>query len=259
MKNQRLLHLCAFCIIITFQACNPKYVPNVINTPLFSKAGEVNVAVNYGHSGLDPQLSASLTNHLGIMLNGSLSKKSDYSLNASSHRFLEFGAGYYTKLNTLARFEVYGGYGVGNFKAQHYFTPIYNDSPSYLIKSDVNCNRFFIQPGFGILTDYVELSLASRFVNVNYLNGSGSDNTLKDVPFFFLEPALTLKAGTKNIKGVLQIGTSLLLNYNLEGYEYDPFILSLGLQVKFESFVRKHRKSTYSIEVDKTDVNYYNL
>ncbi|HRZ97612.1 MAG TPA: hypothetical protein P5084_08650 [Paludibacter sp.] len=259
MKKHRIIYLYTVCIIIAFQACNPKYVPNVINTPMFTEAGEVNVAVNFGESGFDPQLSASLTDHFGIMLNGSLSKQTDYSLNASSHRFLEFGAGYYTKSNTFARFEVYGGYGFGNFKAQHYFTPIYNDSPSYLIKSDVNCNRFFIQPGFGIITDYVELSLASRFVNVNYLSGPDSDNGLRGVPFFFVEPALTLKAGSKYIKGVLQVGTSLLLNYNYVGYEYDPFILSLGLQVKFDTFARKHRKPNYNPEFEETDLNSYNL
>lgn len=252
MKTQLFAIFYVIGIIMLFQACTVKYVPNVLNTPMFSKAGEVNMVANFGESGFDPQLSASVTDHIGIMLNGSFWDQSGNSTNYTSHTFMELGAGYFTKLK-IARFEVYGGYGLGNFYSQYYYTPIFTDTEGHLERSDADCNRFFIQPGIGLSTEHFEMSLASRFVNVNFFKDTDTGNSLKGIPFFFLEPALTLKAGFKNVKGVFQIGTSILLN-NDTYVEYDPFIVSFGLQLSLDAFVHQQKKTIENIEVNTDEV-----
>lgn len=275
MKTQLFAIFYVIGIIMVLQACTVKYVPNVLNTPMFSKAGEVNLASNIAISGFDPQLSASVTDHIGVMLNGSFwninKNPSDISSAFTSHKFMEFGAGYFTKEDEILRFEVYGGYGLGNFYSQYnelQWSPYTN---STFIKSEVDCSRFFVQPGFGISTKYFEMNLASRFSNVNFLKDSESESNLKNslegINCYFVEPALTLKGGIENVKVILQCGTSISLNnsYNIftnnnsNMFSFNPLILSIGLQYRFEPFARKHKININNVEVDSTWVKKNNL
>ncbi|MBL0145210.1 MAG: hypothetical protein IPP48_05125 [Chitinophagaceae bacterium] len=83
-------------IIIIHQACSPKYVPNVINVPLLSKKGEVHATVNGGISGFDPQVAVAVSNHIGVIANGSFANEiQNNGKDFHKHSFAEIGAGYF--------------------------------------------------------------------------------------------------------------------------------------------------------------------
>ena len=118
MKNL----ICIFLFVLG--ACKAVYVPNGRNSPMFLKAREVQVSVQYSngyYSGdfsrerafnplaLDFQSAVSVNDHLGFMGNYSFinnAPKFQY------HRFGEAGIGYYD--NTGKRyFEIFTGIGKG--------------------------------------------------------------------------------------------------------------------------------------------------
>lgn len=232
-------------VTLVLHSCAPVYVPNTINTPLFSGAGEISSTTQIAFSGLDQQLAYSVTDHLGVMLNGSFQNTGrnpdNISENFQKHTFAEAGAGYYTvmgKSNFI--FEVYGGFGLGNFYAK-YFPVSYSGSNARI--SNVDLNRLFVQPAIGLKNRNFDLGLALRLSNVNFMR-SYTDNIIIDnkTSYFFAEPALSASLGSKNIKGISQIGLSILLNKD-KSINYNPFIFSLGVQLNFDLLAKKSLKT----------------
>lgn len=225
-------------------SCAPVYVSNQLNTPLFSKAGEISSTTQWATSGLDQQLAYSVTDHLGVMLNGNfrntLIDPESFSESFYKHNFAEAGAGYYTGIGTsIFIFEVYGGFGIGNFYVKEYPLAIFSEGSGIPRISNVDLNRFFVQPGIGLKNEFVELSFAMRLSNVNFTHSYTNDFEIDtNTPYFFAEPALTVKFGSRNIKGVGQFGGSLLLNNN-QLLEYMPLIFSLGIQLNFDLLAKK--------------------
>jgi hypothetical protein len=205
-------------VVFLFTSCAPAYVPNTLNTPLMSNKGEIQAGLNIGLSGFDPQAAYAITDHLGVLLNGSFrNSTSDSSDSYHKHVFLEGGVGYFTKIGGIGRFETYGGYGYNQLQA-------YFDSDIWTDFADVTSNRIFIQPAIGISTSIFDGSFATRFVLVDM-----HQTDVQKTGFFF-EPALTLKLGYKYVKGVLQLGLSY--PFNSEGYDfnYQPILFSMGIQ-----------------------------
>ena len=218
-KRLNFAFILAIVFISIIQTGCVVYVPNVINTPLLSNKGDIQANLNIGESGFDPQLSAAVSDHVGIMLNGSYRFNADNSSYNEVHRFIEAGAGYYTQFENVGRFEVYGGAGFGNLKT------IGGGDNTSLQDLDVDSYRLFLQPDIGVKTRYFEGSLASRLVWL-YLDLGNETKTN-----FFIEPAITLKGGAKDVKAVLQFGYSFQTSYidNI----YDPLLLSIGIQATF--------------------------
>jgi hypothetical protein len=211
-------HLAILAIILLLASCTPAYVPNTLNTPLMSNKGEIQVGANVGLSGFDPQASFAVTDHVGLMLNGSFrNSTSDSSDSFHKHVFLEGGCGYFTKIGSIGRFETFGGYGFSKLQA-------YSENGIWASYADATCNRIFIQPAIGIATKVFDGSFATRMVMVD-MHQADMQNT-----GFFLEPALTLKLGYKYVKGMLQFGLSFPLNSEVIDFNYQPFLFSVGLQ-----------------------------
>ena len=203
-------------VIIILNACAPAYVPNAINTPLLSNKGEIQASLNGGISGFDPQVAYALTDHVGLALNGSFANRtSDSTDNYHKHNFVELGAGYYSKLGLIGRFETFGGVGFGNTRG---------DYSNELWSSYTNSSftRLYLQPGIGIATSPFDGSLAARLVFVNMKQGSQKGTG------FFLEPVVTLNMGFKYVKLFTQLGFSYPLKEEVE-FNYQPFIFSVGL------------------------------
>ena len=116
------------------------------------------------------------------------------------------------------RFEVFGGYGLGNLEAR-------TDNSLFNNTSDVKLNRIFIQPGVGMVTDLLDLSFATRFVIV-----SVNQDPLKYTRSF-LEPVASARLGYKKFKFAAQIGYSIPFNSsNL--VDYQPFMFSIGIHTR---------------------------
>ena len=206
-----------FFTILIFNCCSPSYVPNVINTPLLSNQGEFQMGIHTGLSGTDPQFAYAVTDHVGLMLNGSFAnRKSDSSDSYHKHNFGELGAGYFTKFLDNGRLEVFTGMGFGNLRAK-FDSEIFNSS------SDVHTKRIFIQPAIGAKTNIFDGSFATRFVFLNIYQGN------KNINAVLFEPAITAKVGYKYAKAVFQFGFSLPLSAT-DNYYYQPFLFSIGLQ-----------------------------
>ncbi|SEK73372.1 hypothetical protein SAMN04487910_0975 [Aquimarina amphilecti] len=206
------------CILLN--SCTSAYVPNTINTPLFNEKGEIQVAIHSGTSGLDPQLSYAITNHIGLQLNG------NYFMNASNvsgkifdHYYAEIAPGYYSKINSIFRFETYGGFGLGKMEVER-------ENELWDVNTDINLNRIFIQSSIGLTNDIVDTSFTTRFAVVNL-----NQNSVKRTGLF-IEPVLTTKVGYKYVKAVFQFGFSFDLDTNnIYFRNSQPLLLSIGIQI----------------------------
>ncbi|MFW6371230.1 MAG: hypothetical protein ACOC10_08515, partial [Bacteroidota bacterium] len=199
MKKHILISVkngCLFWFILGMCSCAPSYVPNVINTPMFKQAGELQGAAHTGISGFDPQVSYAITENIGLMVNGSFANQtSDTTDNYHKHSFIEAGVGFYKNYRSIGVFEVYGGYGMGTLNA-FYENDLWSD------QENVKTNRLFLQPAVGINTGYFIGSLSPRLVYVNLLQEPESLDGI------FIEPVLTGKLGLPYVKMTLQVGFS---------------------------------------------------
>jgi hypothetical protein len=212
---RNLLSPVAFLYLVS---CAPAYVPNTINTPLLSNKGEIQAGLNYGLSGFDPQAAYALTDHIGLMINGSFrNNTSDSSDSYHRHAFVEGGGGYYTRIGGAGRFEVYGGYGYSRLQA-------YFDGDIWIKYANVYSHRLFLQPAVGFTTKVFDLSFASRVVLVSMHQEDVQENV------FLFEPALTLKLGYKYVKGVVQFGLSFPNSSVSVDFGYQPIMFSIGVQ-----------------------------
>jgi hypothetical protein len=206
---------------IAFTSCSPEYIPNMVNSPMFTNAGEFQATIATGNSNFDAQTAVAITNHLGIMVNGSYGNEtSDSTDNFHKHSFIEAGLGYYEKIGEKFRYELYGGYGFS--EVEGYFKNAFVNEIS-----NARYNRFFIQPGIGISTGIYDGSFSPRFAIVQ-MNPKGSDFQIGDYNVFF-EPVITSKIGYKYVKFIAQFGISLPLSDQDLNYDYQVFIFNFGL------------------------------
>lgn len=195
----------------------------------------------------DLQASFSPIKHLGIIGNYSTYNYSPVSSTATPARahLLEGGIGGYIpvgqrKVKMVA--ELYTGLGTGR------------------LRSDVNMdvNRYFIQPGIGMRSPWVDAAFNLRWAFVNYSNlndnGRGNqylvDQQLMDMygnrridkgSFTFVEPGITVRGGYKFIKVQLQMVTSLPVS--AIAWNYDPVRFTVGLQFSAEDLADMIRES----------------
>ena len=214
----RGLSVMVLIVAMTFIGCTPLYIPNVVNTPLFSNKNEIQASVHYGTAGFDPQIAYAITNNIGVMVNASFEKEQSdsTSLFPHKHAFGELGVGYFKKVTEKQRFEIYGGYGIGKIE--------YEVSENSLVElAKINTNRFFIQPAYGTTSEHFDFSIASRII---WITGKGET---QNYTRSFWEPAVTLRAGGRYVKGVMQIGLSVPFREDAL-IEYEPLMFSFGIQ-----------------------------
>lgn len=224
------LHLTILSIIILFASCAPYYYPNTINVPLLNEKGDAQLNIDASTSGFNQQLAYAATENIGLMFNSnfSLGNNTNKINNVESirnHNFFEFGAGYFTTIKNDWKFEVYGGGGFGKNQS----IPI--DNIFFLSDNfDIRHQRYFIQPSFAYSIENVDVAFSTRFA---FLNFKDLKNNLTPSFNQFIEPALTLKFGIKEIKFLMQGGISIPTTINYETYYFNPFMVSMGLQTSF--------------------------
>jgi hypothetical protein len=214
----------------------------VQNVPLNKEKDELSISGNYGSGILwsaesfDFQSSYSITNRIGIMLNGLYSNENGYGHGGC----VEGAVGYYKpvykhklfkKVEMTGIFEIYGGLG-GGFQHHDYGSNYW---------ADISGTKVFMQPSFGLTTDFLDLIFSTRIctASFNLMDNQtmGSDyaddiNYLVTNDYNFFEPAITLRAGWKNIKLQLQIQPSINLNHSDDYHISDENKISLGLIIK---------------------------
>lgn len=150
-------------LMVLFASCSPEYIPNMVNSPMFSNAGEFQATVATGTSNFDAQAGYAITDHIAVIANGSYADQTnDTTDEFHKHLIVEGGLGYYQKINSAARIEVFGGYGVGKIETLE-------DYGMGLDQVDVQFNRIFATCHWSI----------NRFLRWKFCNtpGYGSDAT----------------------------------------------------------------------------------
>lgn len=224
MKNLIIL-----LIGLAFVGCGPVYyVPNTQNVPVIKEKGQTNLSfgINTSEStdGFEFQGAYGLTNKIALQLNFDRVKSTDDISNGSGN-FMEFGTGYYKNLSKHFVFETYGLLGFGHLK--------YEEDYNSIEEIKANFFRVGLQPSISFSSKYFIASLSGRIANLNYNSVSGNyydvDYLKTNNSHWLIEPALTVQAGSENVK--LQLQFQLSENLTDPYFSQDYSLLSLGLKV----------------------------
>jgi len=231
MKKFRLLF---FLVLITvlFQSCAAAYVPNVINVPMLSNKGVLQVAANFGFSGFDPQVAYGVTNNIGLMANGSFFNgytSDSISTDYSNHNYGEIGLGYYASILKVIRVELYAGKGYGEIYGERLLAEgRYLTDPTQAVSSKFRLSNSttFIQPSIGFSTKVFDCALSNRLIKVEVWDKANVSRN------YFMTPVITFKLGYDRVKTISQVGICLPIT-TMGTFMYQPLIFSFGIQYRF--------------------------
>jgi len=239
MKNS--LYLIVFAFLL--ESCNHYYyVPNTQNVPLMKEKNEFQLGAFYGggseSESAEVQAAYAITDHVGIAGNYIFSKGgNEENYDYGNGKCIDGAIGYFKPVGDDGIFEVYGGLGTGS---QHHEY----EMGSY---SDINNTKFYIQPAYGISIPWFDIAISTRLSRISYHNirkQNINDSEVRDnlnylagQTHFFMEPALTLRLGWKNVKAQFQyiysgyLGSS---HYSLFEDQHISFGISLSFAERFK-------------------------
>jgi hypothetical protein len=231
-RNDCLIIMTFIFLIILLSSCaHYYYVPNSQNVPLFQEKNEYRISGAYGAGNqFDPmrteameiQMAYSVTDKIGIMTNFMSVKGENLGEGYGKGNYLEGALGYFKPIKEWGVFEIYGGFGGG--KQHHEY---YNTSDKLIGSSNLSSVRIYLQPSFGLTYNAFDIALSTRVCRLSFDNinskelGNSASNyederselyALSNKSHFFIEPALTLRGGWKNIKVQYQRLFSSYLN-----------------------------------------------
>lgn len=229
-----------FVAAVLLSSCAPQiYVPNTRNTPLFREQGEFQGTVTLT-TGIEGQLAFALSDHVGVMANGSFLSddvpEQDYT---RKHQYFEGGLGYFNATRKY-RTELYAGYGIGegtSFAQYYFFTPAFGQKD---LVATGKFNRIFVQPTLGTNNRGFNMAFTARLSFVDFTEFSSNDNnpalnavTIQpdEGPQFFIEPAVTGKVPlVGNLQGIFQLGLNVAIP-NTAYFDYVPIQFAVGIQL----------------------------
>ena len=221
-------------LAVVLAGCAPVYVPNVRNTPMFTKAGEAQMTVMYGTGDVDAQMAVAVTNNVALMGNYSYGNRNTDSLSQHDyhkHNYLEGAIGYY-KNDGIFCFEVFLGYGKGTASSYGSYDIFSTPNPS-LAKGTYT--RTFLQPSFGFNKKIVHFAFTPRVSLVDFSEFSNANSSVKydPSPKIFFEPAATAKFNFMDNRfyGIVQVGLSVPVNGDVI-YDYEGVTISTGLGLR---------------------------
>ena len=224
MKSTKRINYFLYLVLIfaVLSSCSPEYIPNMVNSPMFSNGGEFQATIATGTSNFDAQLGYAITDNIAVIANGSYADQTnDTTDEFHKHLILEGGVGYYRKINPAARVEIFGGYGLGKIQTLEDY------GIGGLDQVDVQFNRIFLQPAIGATTDFFDGSFATRLAMVQMVPDKAG--TISKSWNTFIEPVITTKMGYKYVKAVVQFGYSFPINEEQIDYNHQGLILNFGL------------------------------
>lgn len=224
---------------MAFTGCGPVYyVPNTQNVPVMKEKEQTNLSFGLNSSestdGFEFQGAYGLTDKIAMQLNTDWVSSSDESSTGSGH-LIELGVGYYKNLSKHFVFETYGLAGFGSLKYEE----------NYNEPSEIKANFFRVglQPSISFSSKYFIASLSGRIANLNHNAVSGN---YYDVEYlkanhshWLIEPALTVQAGSENVK--LQLQFQLSENLTDPYFNQDYSLASIGLKVVLNPGKKKNR------------------
>ena len=197
------------------------YIPNSIQTPSLTTKGETEIEGSFGTNGIDAGFAVAITDNIGAEIKGSfLRRNKDYGYYIFRNEF-EGGAGY-TKIiveNDIATlfFSTFlgGGYGIAEGENRYSDFVLWGSSTTYTNYSKGKYFKAWGKPVFGVYSENLEFSASVR---INYLEFLELENDFDSNPWeldleglkhnVFIEPTMTLKAGSESVKFKAQVAYS---------------------------------------------------
>jgi hypothetical protein len=234
-RNKLCLSTLAFLMLI-FCSCG-KYVyrATTVKPSLFQKAGDFEVSANFFQFN-ELHAGVAITDHCAITATtaGTFATRDtlrtfDTAQNIVSENFMrkrfndnEISIGYYMFNRNNSTLEVFTGYALSKEKLEEKYYNYRNAALDYNKDGKTNLySRFFIQPAYGLVGEYVDFSVANRFTWITY-------NDAKRQTDFISEFSFMVRAGYKNVKLMAQFGLTIT-DYNKNPYKYIPFSAGLGI------------------------------
>ncbi len=248
MKKKISISASLIFLFLLSSCSHSYYLPNIHNVPLFKEKEEARISLNSSGgntiSAFELQSAYAITNHIGVMLNYMSAKGGSESpgSNFGKGNYYETAVGYYKPINKQFVFEIYGGGGISS--QHHQYINTYIGGNSYTGTSDLSFTKLFIQPAIGLTTKAIDIALSARLSNLSFYNINNQINTgssyYNDVAqiannksSMLFEPALTIRAGWKNIKLQLQIQSSN--NWSNPNLQFENSNASIGLWFAFST------------------------
>lgn len=216
---------------VALTACAPVYVPNLRNSPMFTKAGEFQASVHIGN-GIEAQSAFAVSDHFGVMANYAYIDQSgqDAPEDYHRHRFFEGGVGYYTNRDD-SFFEVFAGYGRGKGTSYDKYEFLGGES----IAATGAYERYFLQPAFGLNKDIMHFAFVPRVSMVDFYQFSNEvvSASLHEAPKFFFEPALVgrVNFAANQMFFTFQTGASLGMSRDVY-FDRRTFQVAIGLGMR---------------------------
>lgn len=214
--------------------CAPTYVPNTVHNPMLTEKGDVHAGGFLGSNGFDLQAAVAVRDHVGVSADFSYAnQEEEEDSDFHRHHFGEVGIGYFTDMDPVGQFEVYGGYGRGQAEA----FDTYEFFGSGSVRATGRYNRFFVQPAVGFEAGPLRLNGAVRLVWVDFYEFETSRETVpRDAGVVFYEPALGLSLGTSGVRFGVQAGVSnSFVDPSDVDFDTVPLWLSLGVQFRMNA------------------------
>jgi hypothetical protein len=210
-------------LLICLHGCETYYyMPTLQNVPLFEEKNEIQATFGGDGYMFNVQSAYSITNHIGSQLNFMTGKKNKYYL-------IEGGVGYFLRFWHHVAFETYCGYGYGRISSQ-------NNIFSFGV------NRFSLQPSLGLTFKFFEIAYTVRFTDVKFnlkTNGVISPPyeekygiyNMEKQKYFFYEPGITIRLGSKFLKLQYQYVEANKLNSDILKYIHANHSLSVLITI----------------------------
>lgn len=217
-------------ILLLASSCAPVYVPNLRNSPVFTKAGEVQVSGSIGRS-YEAQAGVAVTNHIGVtggfsyVNNTTVDDTDDYL----RHKFFEGGIGYFENAGKFC-YEVYAGYGRGEGKSYDN-----NDITSGELAIG-KYQRFYIQPAIGMNKHRIfnwSAMLRFSFVDFTSFESGGVIYTERQDPVLFIEPGFMGRVNFGNSKMFMTFQAGVSFPQRETYFDHEPVSAGIGLGLRF--------------------------
>jgi hypothetical protein len=173
-----------FVIAVLLSGCG-FYSPNLRNSPMLTKAGEVQGSVQL-RRGIEAQGAAAITNHIGVFSSYSYYRRVESNDKLEKRTYFDAGLGYYQNTGDTF-YEIFAGYGQGDTQLLNQFSM--GDGMRY--SETATFRKFFIQPAIGYRKKKWSTSFVPRLSQLyvaDYENTNGYSHQ-ENRNIFLLEPA----------------------------------------------------------------------
>lgn len=259
--------LIVFPLAFAFSSCTHYYyTPSAHSVPLFQMKNQFKATIGQGGndevSTTDIHTAYSITKNIAVMANAMFANGGENSsANWGKGNYFDGAIGFYKPFSNHWVFEIFTGFGNS---AQHHQYNQYDaegwNSQNNDGTADLYFTKFFVQPSIGLTFKNFDIALTAGVSSINFyrINNSLDRNNEESYKLFTIsqnhnsylfEHSITLRAGSKYIKGQLQI----LLSENLSHSDL-PFLynnVSFGLTFQFRmNYLKNFLKANEGKEID---------